>query len=260
VACGGARLEPEVEESFLAAGIHVLQGYGLTETSPVVSLTPYGALKPGTTGKPLDNLEIVFDADGEILVRGPSVFQGYFKDPVFTGEVLRDGWLRTGDLGALDKDGYLVIRGRKKDILVTSSGKNIHPAVIEEKLRSCPLIRAAFVVGDGRKFVGALVIPEFTEIARLAATLQLTHLGQEELLAHPLVRESCQREINRRLEDLSAPEQVRNFAFIDDSPLTDPELITPTQKTSPRHGGEEIRRGDRPPLRGPRGPALTIAP
>jgi long-chain acyl-CoA synthetase len=229
VICGGARLNQEVEEFFLSAGIRVLQGYGLTETSPVISLAPFDATKPGTVGKPLDNLDVVFGEDGEILVRGPSVFTGYLEDPELTARACRDGWFRTGDLGRLDSDGYLVISGRKKEMLVTSGGKNIHPAPIEDRLAESPLIRQAFVLGDGRKFVGALIVPEMPKILSIAK-----HLGvaepESEVLQSPAIRKAVQEEIDRLLEDFSGPEQVKNFEFLDESVLTDPELITPTQK------------------------------
>ena len=227
--CGGARLHQEVEEFFLSAGIRILQGYGLTETSPVISLSPFDATKPGTVGKPLENLEIAFGEDSEILVRGPSVFTGYLHDPDLTAQVCRDGWFRTGDLGRLDSDGYLVISGRKKDMLVTSGGKNVHPAPIEDRLNESAMIRQAFVLGDGRKFIGALIVPEMPEILRVARGLGVDQ-PEPEILQNALVRKAVQDEINRLLQDFSAPEQVRNFEFLDDSVLTDPDLITPTQK------------------------------
>ena len=229
VICGGALLHQEVEEFFLSAGIRVLQGYGLTETSPVISLAPFSATKPGTVGKPLENLEVAFGQDSEILVRGPSVFRGYLHDPALTSEACRDGWFHTGDLGRLDSDGYLVISGRKKEILVTAGGKNVHPGPIEERLNRSPMIRQAFVLGDGRKFIGALIVPEIAEIIRLAQTLGVKQLATD-LLLNPAIRREMQQEINRLLQDFSGPEQVKNFEFLDESILSDPDLITPTQK------------------------------
>lgn len=229
VICGGARLNQEVEEFFLSAGIRVLQGYGLTETSPVISLAPFDATKPGTVGKPLENLDIGFGEDGEILVRGPSVFTGYLEDPDLTAEACRDGWFRTGDLGRLDSDGYLVISGRKKEMLVTSGGKNVHPGPIEDRLSESPMIRQAFVLGDGRKFIGALIVPEMRQILNIAKNLGVDQ-PESEVLQSPAVRKAMHEEINRLLQDFSGPEQVKNFEFLDESVLTDPELITPTQK------------------------------
>lgn len=229
VVCGGARLQQEVEEFFLAAGIRILQGYGLTETSPVISLAPFDAAKPGTVGKPLDNLGISFGPDGEILVRGPSVFAGYLHDPELTAQACGDGWFQTGDLGELDADGYLVITGRKKEMFVTSGGKNVHPAPIEERLSHSPLIRQAFLLGDSRKFIGALIVPEMVEILRIARALGLNEPAGE-LLRHRAIRAAMQQEIDRLLQDFSGTEQVKKFEFLDESVLTDPELITPTQK------------------------------
>jgi long-chain acyl-CoA synthetase len=240
--CGGARLHQEVEEFFLSAGIRVLQGYGLTETSPVISLAPFNATKPGTVGKPLENLDIVFGEDGEILVRGPSVFTGYLEDPELTAEACRDGWFRTGDLGRLDSDGYLVISGRKKEMLVTSGGKNVHPAPIEDRLSESPMIRQAFVLGDGRKFIGALIVPEMSKILSVAKSLNVDQ-PESEVLQRPLVRKAVQEEIDRLLQDFSGPEQVKNFEFLDESALTDPELITPTQKL--RRSAMEKKYADR---------------
>jgi long-chain acyl-CoA synthetase len=229
VICGGALLQQEVEEFVLSAGIRVLQGYGLTETSPVISLAPFGATKPGTVGKPLENLEVAFGQDSEILVRGPSVFRGYLHDPVLTSEACRDGWFHTGDLGRLDSDGYLVISGRKKEILVTAGGKNVHPGPIEERLNRSLMIRQAFVLGDGRKFIGALIVPEIAEIISVAQTLGVNQPATD-LLLNPVIRKAMQEEINRLLQDFSGPEQVKNFEFLDESILSDPDLITPTQK------------------------------
>ncbi len=242
VICGGARLNQEVEEFFLSAGIRVLQGYGLTETSPVISLAPFDATKPGTVGKPLENLDVGFGEDGEILVRGPSVFSGYLDDPDLTAEACREGWFRTGDLGRLDSDGYLVISGRKKEMLVTSGGKNVHPAPIEDRLAESPMIRQAFVLGDGRKFIGALIVPEMSKILSIAKNLGVDQ-PEGEVLQNPAVRKAMQDEVNRLLQDFSGPEQVKNFEFLDESALTDPELITPTQKL--RRGVLEKKYADR---------------
>ncbi len=227
--CGGAKLSQEVEEFFLAAGILVVQGYGLTETAPVISLAPYDAPKPGTAGKPLDNLQIKFDRDGEILVKGPSVFKGYFKQPELTREVFEGEWFRTGDLGRLDEDGYLVITGRKKEMLVTSGGKNVHPGPIEDRLRECRWIRQALVVGDGRKFAAALLVPEMEELQRLAAANGID-CEPAHLLEDARVHAVCLSEIAQAQEMFSTHEQVKNFRFIDAGVLADPELVTPTQK------------------------------
>ncbi len=253
VICGGALLHQDVEEFFLAAGIRVLQGYGLTETSPVISLAPFDASKPGTVGKPLDNLDVSFGEDGEILVRGPSVFRGYLHDAALTNEACREGWFHTGDLGRLDADGYLVISGRKKEMFVTAGGKNVHPAPIEERLNRSLLIRQAFVLGDGRKFIGALIVPEMVGIERAAVALGLDRTHGD-LLQNPAVRRAMQEEINRLLADFSGPEQVKNFEFLDEAVLTDPDLITPTQKlrrgvleTKYRETIERIYQASAPP-------------
>lgn len=138
-------------------------GYGLTETSGGVTMQPLGREKFGTVGRPLPGVDLHVAQDGEILVRGPSLFQGYIGDEAGTAEVLQEGWLATGDLGRLDSEGYLTLTGRKKDIIVTSGGKSVAPAALEERLRMHPLIHQAVVVGDDRPCVGALITldPEY---------------------------------------------------------------------------------------------------
>lgn len=228
--CGGAKLRYNVEEFFFAARIPVLQGYGLTETSPVITLNPFGRSKLGTVGKPLPGVELRISSDGEILTRGPNVMAGYYRDPEQSAHALRDGWLLTGDLGKLDEDGYLSITGRKKEILVTSGGKNVSPAYIEEALRNSPLIRQAFVVGDGRKFISALIVPEWETLRSLARSGKIPAGDDKELLQSNPVIDLYWQEIQSCQQGFSDYEKVKKFCFLDASALEDPELITPTQK------------------------------
>ncbi|HEX4260553.1 MAG TPA: long-chain fatty acid--CoA ligase [Acetobacteraceae bacterium] len=157
--CGGARLEPEVGQFFRALGMHVMQGYGQSEAGPVISANPPGATRIETVGRPLAGVDLRIAEDGEILVRGDLVMDGYWRDPAATAAVLRDGWLHTGDIGALDADGYLSITDRKRDIIVLSGGENVSPARVEGMLMAEPEIAQAVVSGEGSSGLTALVVP-----------------------------------------------------------------------------------------------------
>lgn len=225
--CGGAKLDPNVEAFFHAAGFSLLQGYGLTETAPVVTLSPPDAIKIGTVGRPLDGLELRFEEDGELCVRGPNVMMGYYHDPEQTATVLdADGWLRTGDLAALDADGYLSITGRKKEMLVTSGGKNVCPDPLEHELRKSPLIRSVVVVGDGQKFVSALVVPDYDRVCR--------QLGIDRTngnpVADPQILAAIWADVEVLQSGFAAWERVRQLRLLEEGALEDPELLTPTQK------------------------------
>jgi long-chain acyl-CoA synthetase len=213
---GGAALPNHLAESYFAAGIPLTQGYGLTETSPVITLCTSTKYKLGSAGRAIDDVEIRIAADGEILTRGPHVMQGYWNRPAATAEVLKDGWFHTGDLGHIDDDGYLFITGRKKEIIVLASGKNIAPVQLESLLTEDPLIDQAMVVGDGRSYLVALLVPSAT--ARVPA-----HASGD---LKPLLAE-C---IARRLACVSHHEQVRRFAILDQPFSIESGELTPTLK------------------------------
>ncbi len=166
LASGSAPLPLGVAEFFAGIGLPITEGYGLTETSPIVSANPLDAPKLGTVGKPVQDVEVRIAEDGEIVVRGPNVMQGYYNRPEDTAAVLRDGWFQTGDIGTLDADGYLTITDRKKDLLVTSGGKKIAPQPIEATLKRSPLIAEVVLLGDRRRFISALIVPEFAALER----------------------------------------------------------------------------------------------
>jgi long-chain acyl-CoA synthetase len=213
---GSAPLQVELLEFFWTAGVPIYQGYGLTETSPVVSTNWRGPNKIGTVGLPIANVEVRIAADGEILVRGPCVMQGYFKKPDATREVLTpDGWLYTGDIGYLDEDGYLVITDRKKDLIKTAAGKFVAPQPIENKLKTSPYILNAAVIGDRRKFVIALVVPNFPAVEAKAAEMGLTFSSPAELAAHPWVRELIEGEVEQLTSHMAQYEKVKRFALLD---------------------------------------------
>src|SRR4029077_10869996 len=169
ISSGGAPLSKALAEFFWTVGIPIYQGYGLTETSPIVS-SNYPHNRVGSSGKPIASVPVRIAEDGECLVKGPCVMQGYYKNPEATTEVLSDdGWFRTGDIGYVDKDNYLFITDRKKDLLKTSAGKFVAPQPIENSLKSSPFILNAMVVGDRRKFIVALVVPNCKMISAKAA-------------------------------------------------------------------------------------------
>lgn len=166
LASGSAPLSNSVAAFFHGIGLPITEGYGLTETAPILTANPLGAAKFGTVGKPLPHVEVRIADDGEILARGPNIMMGYYNKPAETADALRDGWFHTGDVGAIDADGYLTITDRKKDLLVTSGGKKIAPQPIEAVLKQSPLVAEAVVLGDRRRFASALIVPEFAALER----------------------------------------------------------------------------------------------
>ena len=166
LASGSAPLPLSVAEFFAGIGLPITEGYGLTETSPIVSVNPANAPRLGTVGTPVQDVEVRIAEDGEILVRGPNVMQGYYNLPEETAAVLRDGWFHTGDIGSLDADGYLAITDRKKDLVVTSGGKKVAPQPLEATLKRSALVAEAVLLGDRQRFIAALIVPEFTALDR----------------------------------------------------------------------------------------------
>jgi long-chain acyl-CoA synthetase len=229
--CGGAWLNPDVELFFRAAGFDILQGYGMTETSPVITLNLYRREKIGTVGPALDGVELRIGSDGEILTRGPQVMLGYYQDEASTRQAFdADGWLRTGDLGTMDAGGCLTITGRRKEILVLSNGKNVACAALEHALQRSPYIQQALIVGEGRKFVSALIVPHPENVARIAVHHGLTYSNHEELLLAPPVVARFRAELDSLQAEFSSFERAKRFCFLSEAALLDLELVTPTQK------------------------------
>jgi long-chain acyl-CoA synthetase len=210
---GGAPLPPAVAAAYKEAGLLVLQGYGLTESSPVISFNRKDRYKLETVGQPLPGVEVAIAADGEVLTRGPHVMRGYWKDPAATAEALRGGWLHTGDLGQLDADGFLTITGRKKDLLVLSNGKKVVPAHLEGLLLADPCIDQAVICGEGRHYLTALIVPHYNNLR--TALGAAAPAADPEVLAQDLaVRGFLRQRIDIALAGVSNWEQVRKFLVL----------------------------------------------
>jgi long-chain acyl-CoA synthetase len=213
---GGAPLAPELAEFFWSVGVTIHQGYGLTETSPVVTANTPTANKIGTVGRPIPNVQVKIAEDGEILVKGPNVMQGYYHKPEATREVFTsDGWFRTGDIGRLDEDGYLIITDRKKELLKTAAGKFVAPAPIENTLKTSPYITNAIVVGDTRKFVSVLVVPNFANIEAAARKAGHDFATPTQMTSDPWVRDLLSSEIERLTAPLAQYEKPKRFALLE---------------------------------------------
>jgi long-chain acyl-CoA synthetase len=211
---GGAPLPPAIARAYADAGVLLLQGYGLTETSPVISFNRREANRIGTVGQAVPGVEIRIAADGEVLTRGPHVMKGYWKDPQATAEVLRDGWLHTGDLGYLDQDGYLTITGRKKDLIVLSNGKKVVPTEVENRLMAEPCIEQVVVFGEGKSYLTALIVPN---LARLRAALEkegVFEAQDERLVRHPRAIAYVQERVQAALADAASWEKVQRFVLL----------------------------------------------
>jgi long-chain acyl-CoA synthetase len=226
---GAASVAPELLEFFDACGVLVLEGYGLSESCSVATLNTPQALRFGTVGRPLPGTEVSIADDGEILIRGPQVFQGYYHDPTATDQALTKGWLRTGDLGAIDDDGFVAITGRKKDLIITSNGKNITPVNIESQLRETRYITEAVVFGDNRPYLVAMLTLDRDETAKLAARLGIP-ADPKTIANDPRVREQVQNEIDAVNAKLARIEQIKRFAILDHDLSQAGGEITPTMK------------------------------
>ena len=212
---GGGPLTRELAEFFWAIGLPVYQGYGLTETSPIVSTNWPEKYKTGTSGFPTPRVEIRIAADGEIEVRGPCVMAGYYNRPEETKAAIgADGWFRTGDIGHLDEDGYLVVTDRKKDLLKTAGGKFVAPQPIENRLKTSPYILNAVVVGDGRKFVSALVVPNLAAVEAAARTAGVAFAKPADLVGNPWTQGLIGSEVERVCADMAQYEKIKRFALL----------------------------------------------
>jgi len=227
---GGAPLAKDIAEFFYALGIVVLEGYGLTESSPVIAVNTFDNLRFGTVGKPIPGVEVKIAPDGEILARGPSIMRGYYRKEEETREALEGGWLHTGDIGHLDQDGFLVITDRKKDLIVTSGGKNVAPQPIENVLKQNPFIANAVVIGGSRKFIAALIVPNFEKLEEYARAKGVGYVNRRDLIQNEAVARFLLEEVDRSTPNLAPYEKVKKIALLDRDFEIERGEMTPTLK------------------------------
>jgi long-chain acyl-CoA synthetase len=227
---GSAPLPLPVAEFFHGIGLPITEGYGLTETSPVLTGNPPGAARAGSVGRPIPGVEIKIAPDGEILARGPNIMIGYYNKPVETAEALHDGWFHTGDIGRLDADGYLTITDRKKDLLVTSGGKKIAPQSLEAILQRDPLVAEAIVLGDRRKFASALIVPDFAALERRLRDLGRPSTSRDELVGRADVVALYEEIIEALNAELSHFERIKKFRLLPREFSIESGELTPTLK------------------------------
>ena len=231
---GGAPLAPEITKFFYAAGLVILEGYGLTETSPVIAVNTPDNFRIGTVGKPIAGVEVMIAADGEILARGPNVMKGYFNKPAATAEVIdTSGWFHTGDIGEI-RDGFVAITDRKKDIIVTAGGKNIAPQPIENKIKTNKYVSQAVMIGDKRKFPIVLVVPNWESLEKWAKRQNLLWTSRSQLLAMPQAREKLQREVMGEVQGLARFEMPKKIGFLEHDFSIERGELTPTLKVKRR--------------------------
>jgi len=241
-ASGGAPLSRDTLDWYASMGMRINEGYGLTETSPVIALNNPNFFRPGSVGRVLKNVQVRIAEDGEILVKGPSVFKGYWNMPEETAKVFEDGWFRTGDVGHVDEDGFLFITDRKKDLIKTSGGKFIAPQPIEGKLKASALVAEAAVIADKRKFASAVIAPNFDALEYWARQNRVTFQSREELVANAQVFalfEDVIADVNRNLAQY---EKIKKFLLVADEFSIANNALTPTMKLKRRFIEERYRK------------------
>ncbi|RLB14908.1 MAG: long-chain fatty acid--CoA ligase [Deltaproteobacteria bacterium] len=232
---GAAPISPDVLHFFQSIGVNLVEGYGQTEGTGVTCVSRVGRVKFGTVGPPLSGTEVKIAEDGEILVRSPSVFKGYYKNPKSTAETIRDGWLYSGDVGEIDEDGYLKITDRKKDIIVTAGGKNITPQFIENKLKFSPYINDAVVIGDKRKFISALIMIDEDNVVKYAQDHKVQFSTYKDLTRSTEINSLIQEEVRKVNDTLSRVEQIKKFTILPKKLYEEDGEVTPTMKVKRKY-------------------------
>ncbi|MEE8377900.1 MAG: long-chain fatty acid--CoA ligase, partial [Candidatus Aminicenantaceae bacterium] len=227
---GAAPLSKDIAEFFHALGIVILEGYGLTETAPCITLNTFQHLRFGTVGRPVSGVEVKIAEDGEILAKGPNIMKGYYNKPAETAEVFDGEWFKTGDVGLIDADGFITITDRKKDIIVTAGGKNVAPQQIENLLRTSPFITNVLAIGDRRKFISALIVPEFDKLESYAKANNISFSSREELLNNEKILNKIEEEMAKLTENLARYEKIKKFALLKRDFEIEKGELTPTLK------------------------------
>lgn len=238
VISGGAALDEEVCRFLFGLSIPVIEGYGMTEMSPVVAMNRPGEIRPGTVGKPVPEVEVKIAEDGEVLTRGPNMMKGYYRRYEASARALEGNWFHTGDLGELDEEGNLTIKGRTKYTIVTSWGENVVPQPLERELRSSPYIEQAIIIGDDRKFISALIQPEFEELQDWADEQGMSYDGRSDLVTKDEVHAFIRKEIEQIHSDWADFEQVKEFRLLPEKLTVKKGYLTPTMKVR-RHTVKE---------------------
>lgn len=239
---GSAPLPNDVALAFLGAGLPIVQGYGLTETSPVITAAQLNDNRIGTAGKPIRNVEVRLAPDGEIETRGPNVMRGYWNKPEETRAVLtEDGWFKTGDIGSIDAEGHLSITDRKKELLKTSYGKYIAPQPIEQLIKSSRFVNQVVVIGDGRKFPAALIVPDWEQLEAYAQLKGIDLPTRSDFCHHPRILDLFERQIAARSTALAQFEKVKRIALLEHEFTAEADELTPTLKVKRRVINEKYR-------------------
>jgi long-chain acyl-CoA synthetase len=238
---GAAPISPDVLHFFQSIGVNLIEGYGQTEGTGVTCVSRVGRVKFGTVGPPITGTEVRIADDGEILVKSPSVFKGYYKNPKDTAETLKDGWLHSGDVGEIDEDGYLKITDRKKDIIVTAGGKNITPQYIENKLKFSPYINDAVVIGDRRKFLSSLVMIDEDNVVKYAQDNKVQFSTYKDLTESPEIIRLIQSEVNKVNDELARVEQIKKFTILPKKLYEEDGEVTPTMKVKRKYVNDAFK-------------------
>ncbi|CAM2010813.1 AMP-dependent synthetase/ligase [Acanthopleuribacter pedis] len=226
---GGAKLAPEISIMFLGMGMNIVEGYGLTETSPVLTINPPKHNKPGFVGPAVPGVEIRIAEDGEILARGPNVMLGYYKNEEATAATIKDGWIHTGDIGYMDEEGFVQVTDRKKDLIITSGGKNIAPQPLENTLKLSPFIEQAVIIGNDRKFISALIVPPWDTIETWARSFGWS-TNPAELALSDEFKTFIAEQIATKMKDFAKYEQVKKFEIIPAGFTVEGGELTPSMK------------------------------
>jgi long-chain acyl-CoA synthetase len=227
---GGAPLGRELAEWYAMVGIRIHEGYGLTETSPVIAVNTPANHRIGTVGKIMPNIEVRIAEDGEIMARGPSIFKGYWNRPEETKATLQDGWFKTGDIGNIDADGYLSVTDRKKDLIKTSGGKFIAPQPIENALKLNPYVGVPAILGDRRKFPAVMISPNFARLEEWAQMSGISFASRADLVANPKVQSLYEAVVEEQNQNLARFEKLKRVMVVPDEFTADNGALTPTLK------------------------------